>query len=93
MKSFFIELAIGAVLGAALGAFVNYASYDRVARMIDKAKTEAVSKALDKAFEGQVEKLFQVALAPLSRIDNTVRGIDLAWGIREELRKHYGIDK
>jgi len=58
-------------------------------------KTDMIKKALDKAFGEYVKGVFHNASyspekAPL---DGVVLGIDRAWGVREELMRHYGVKK
>lgn len=61
----------------------------------DEAKADMMQKALDAGFKNYIATvMFNTAVrfsAGGVGLDDVVRGIDNAWGIREELIKHYGI--
>ena len=60
-----------------------------------KAKADMMQKALDEGFKNYIATvMFNTAVrfsAGGAGLAGVVRGIDNAWGIREELIKHYGI--
>ena len=60
-----------------------------------KAKADMMQKALDEGFKNYIATvMFNTAVrfsAGGAGLDDVVRGIDNAWGIREELIKRYGI--